>query len=226
MNAQVPVSYQTDPHPVGFQTELPVRPGTSAALTARTIDATVHPPLVRAQEKVAELVPRLAEPLSSPILLGMLAGTFVLLWVASRARFRPAGLLLSGLMLATLTSFRPVANDDNIAPQIPEATPFIYEPPQAQEPPPSRAVRWLPAVQPPTPRVAKRRHRHEEERNLGSDLIAAFPDVMIVAKLNAEMLADQLNAELNSDDQEELREYVRDLRRRLRAEARRVARDR
>jgi hypothetical protein len=212
MNAQVPVSFQNDPHPVGFQTELPVRPGTSAALTARTIDATIHPPLVRAQERVAEIIPRIAEPLSSPILLGMLAGTFVLLWVASRARFRPAGLLLSGLMLATLTSFRPVANDDNIAPQIPEPTPFIYEPPRAPDP--------------PRHRVAKRRHRQEEERNLGSNLIAAFPDVMIVAKLNAEMLADQLNAELNADDQEELREYVRELRRRLRAEARRMARDR
>jgi hypothetical protein len=37
-----PVDFPTDPHPV--------RPGTSEALTARTIDATVHSPLVRVCE--------------------------------------------------------------------------------------------------------------------------------------------------------------------------------
>jgi len=36
------------------------RPGTSDALFARTIDATIHPPLVRAQETVVALVPRVA----------------------------------------------------------------------------------------------------------------------------------------------------------------------
>src|SRR3954462_152141 len=44
-----------DPHyPFRSLTDAPaVRPGTSDALTARTIDATVHPPLVRAQETAA-----------------------------------------------------------------------------------------------------------------------------------------------------------------------------
>ena len=37
-----------------------VRPGTRDALTARTIDATVPPPLVRAQETVVALGPRIA----------------------------------------------------------------------------------------------------------------------------------------------------------------------
>ena len=38
-----------------------VRPGTSDALTARTIDATQYSPLVRAQETAVALVPRLAQ---------------------------------------------------------------------------------------------------------------------------------------------------------------------
>jgi hypothetical protein len=93
------LSQLTDPHPV--------RPGTSDALTARTIDATIHPPIVRAQEAVAAFIPRVAAPLSavSPILVGMLGGTLVLLWVAHRARFRPAGLLFSAALMMMLTSF-------------------------------------------------------------------------------------------------------------------------
>lgn len=215
-NAHDPVSFPTDPYPV--------RPGTSAALTARTIDATVHPPLVRAQESVAALIPRLAEPLGSPLLLAMLAGTLVLLWLARRAKFRPAGLLLSAALMMTLTSFRPVGGDDNlrtvddwpatevkpaeqfdtrfISPRAPEPPPFVYEAPEIPEP--------------PAPRAAKRR-AHRRERSLADQLIASFPGVVIVAKLNAEMLAD---------DQKQLRAYVNELRRRLRSEARRIARDR
>lgn len=95
------LSQLTDPHPV--------RPGTSAALTARTIDATTHPPIVRAQEAVAAFIPRVAAPLStvSPLLLGMISGTLVLLWIAHRARFRPAGLIFSAALMMMLTSFHP-----------------------------------------------------------------------------------------------------------------------
>ena len=88
----------------------PVRPGTSDALTARTIDATAHPPLVRARESVVGFVPRIAhaaEPLTSPVLLGAVALTLVFVWVAKRNRYRPGALLLSGLLVATLTSFHP-----------------------------------------------------------------------------------------------------------------------
>jgi hypothetical protein len=103
------MSQLTDPHPV--------RPGTSAALTARTIDATIHPPIVRAQEAVAAFIPRVTAPLSaaSPLLLGMIAGTFVLLWAAHRARFRPAGLLFSAMLMMMLTSFHPAANPEIVA---------------------------------------------------------------------------------------------------------------
>jgi hypothetical protein len=88
-----------------------VRPGTSDALFARTIDATIYPPLVRAQETAATLVPRLAQaaaPLASPLLLGALALTLVFSWVAIRMRYRPLALVLGALLVMTLTSFNPV----------------------------------------------------------------------------------------------------------------------
>jgi len=92
-----------------------VRPGTSDALTARTIDATIYPPLVRAQETAAALIPRLAEaaaPLSSPLLLGALALTLVFSWVAIRMRYRPSALVLGALLVMTLTSFNPAQEPD------------------------------------------------------------------------------------------------------------------
>src|SRR5438128_4467792 len=115
-NPHYAVRHSTDPHPV--------RPGTSDALFARTIDATQHTPLVRAQETVAALIPRVAAPLGSPLLISMLALTLVLLWVAARTRFRPSALLLSAVLVMVLTSFRPMRmsepgqpSDDRIAEQ-------------------------------------------------------------------------------------------------------------
>jgi hypothetical protein len=95
------MSHPLDPHPV--------RPGTSAALTARTIDATIHPPLVRAQEAVAAFIPRVSAPiLDSPLLFGMLGATLIFVWVAHRAKYRPSALLLSAALVMALTSFHPV----------------------------------------------------------------------------------------------------------------------
>ena len=88
-----------------------VRPGTSDALFARTIDATVHPPLVRAQETVAGLVPRVAQaaaPLASPLFLTALALTLVFVWVSMRMRYRPSALVLGVLLVMTLSSFNPM----------------------------------------------------------------------------------------------------------------------
>lgn len=104
MNPHDPVNFPTDPHPV--------RPGTSAALTAKTIDATVYPPIVQAREAVAELIPRLAVPLSSPLFATTLAGTLVFVWLAMRARTRLAPVLFSAMLMVTLTSFRPVGIPD------------------------------------------------------------------------------------------------------------------
>ena len=103
-NPHYAVRHSTDPHPV--------RPGTSDALFARTIDATQYPPLVRAQETIAALIPRVAAPLGSPLLISMLGLTLVLLWVAARTRFRPSALLLSAMLVMTLTSFRPMRTSE------------------------------------------------------------------------------------------------------------------
>jgi hypothetical protein len=87
-----------------------VRPGTSDALFARTIDATVHPPLVRAQETVVALGPRIAQaaaPLASPLFLSALGLTLIFVWVAIRMRYRPSALVLGALLVMTLTSFNP-----------------------------------------------------------------------------------------------------------------------
>lgn len=98
--------------PAGYPTDAHVaRPGTSDALTARTIDATVHPPLVRAKETVIGVIPRVADaaaPLASPLFLGLLALTLIFVWVAHRMRYRPSALLLGVLLVMGLTSFRPV----------------------------------------------------------------------------------------------------------------------
>ena len=95
------MSHTLDPHPV--------RPGTSAALTARTIDATIHPPLVRAQEAVAAFIPRVSAPLlDSPLLFAMLGATLIFVWAAHRAKYRPSALLLSAALVMALTSFHPV----------------------------------------------------------------------------------------------------------------------
>jgi hypothetical protein len=102
----------TNPHyPMVHPTDgVAVRPGTSDALFARTIDATVHPPLVRAQETVVALGPRIAQaaaPLASPLFLGALGLTLIFVWVAIRMRYRPSALVLGALLVMTLTSFNP-----------------------------------------------------------------------------------------------------------------------
>ena len=86
-----------------------VRPGTSAALTARTIDATVHPPLVRAQETVAQVVPRVADSFrtafTSPLFISALALTLIFVWMLSRMRRQLAGLAMGAMLVIALTSF-------------------------------------------------------------------------------------------------------------------------
>jgi hypothetical protein len=108
----------TNPHyPMGHPADgTAVRPGTSDALFARTIDATVHPPLVRAQETVVGLVPRVAHaaaPLTSPLFLSALALTIVFVWVATRMRYRPSALVLGALLVMTLSSFNPMQKPES-----------------------------------------------------------------------------------------------------------------
>src|SRR5688500_7591281 len=134
-----PVSFPTDPHPV--------RPGTSDALFARTIDATPQPPLVQAQETVAAAIPRLTASLSDPLFLATLAGTLVLMWLVVRMRSRLRPVLLAAMLLMTLTSFRPtrvsveapIVNDDFIAQGYERARRF--ERPETRERPERRERR-------------------------------------------------------------------------------------
>ena len=220
------MSHPTDPHPV--------RPGTSAALTARTIDDTIHPPLVRAQETVAEFVPRLAAPLSSPLLLASLLGTLVFWWVARRARFQPSGILLSAALLVTLSSFRPVGDIDGpntIAP--PASEPEVYErfetpqfetprfetpsyTPRVSEPSPYDFETPEPPQPPPVPHVVWQVRIPPGARGLAPKLIEAYPALVIATEISAQKFVH---------DERQLRAYVRDLNRRLRAETRRRARD-
>ena len=98
-----PGNYSADAHPV--------RPGTSAALTARTIDATVHAPLVRAQETAASIVPRVAQTaatVANPIFLGSVALTLLFILVARQMRYRPSAIVVGALLIVTLSSFNPM----------------------------------------------------------------------------------------------------------------------
>jgi hypothetical protein len=190
-----PVSFPTDPHPV--------RPGTSDALFARTIDATPQPPLVRAQETVASAIPRLTTSLSDPLFVVMLAGTLMLVWMAVRMRSRVAPVLLSAMMLMTLTSFRP-ARMPSDAPIAEDRIAAGYErarrherreaAPRAQEPPP--VVRRAPESTPFSFRVPP---RHDRLR----------PDFDRISR-----------------DEEELRAAIEELRYRIEEELRRRSDDR
>jgi len=86
-----------------------VRPGTSAALTARTIDATQRPTLIRAQESVAQVVPQITDSFrnafTSPVFLTELGLTLVAIWILTRLRRPLAGLAMGTMLVIALTSF-------------------------------------------------------------------------------------------------------------------------
>ena len=117
-NPHHPVSYPIDAHPV--------RPGTSAALTARTIDATVHPPLVRAQETAATIVPRMAQataPLREPLVLAAIAAALTFVLIARRMRYQPSAILVAALLIMSLSSFHPMEPQLLAGPKIKTPTP-------------------------------------------------------------------------------------------------------
>ena len=85
-----------------------VRPGTSAALTARTIDATQRPTLIRAQESVAQVVPQITDSFRNaftPVFLTELGLTLVAIWILTRLRRPLAGLAMGTMLVIALTSF-------------------------------------------------------------------------------------------------------------------------
>jgi hypothetical protein len=192
---------------------VPVRPGTSDALFARTIDATVHPPLVRAQETVAALVPRAADavaPLISPLFLSALALTLIAIWVAHRMRYRPSALVLAALLVMTLTSFHPMPQADPL--QIADSRPrtriggvrpaYSYD---VDVPPPPEVpqVPEMPDVDVQVDPV---------QVLIPRDFIERIPDWSRNAMESAERMAR---------DNEHMREMMRELQMRIRDEARR-----
>ncbi|HJQ09595.1 MAG TPA: hypothetical protein VJ840_01060 [Gemmatimonadaceae bacterium] len=86
-----------------------VRPGTSAALTARTIDATPRPVLSRAQESVTQVAPQIADSFrnafSSPLFLSALGLTLIFAWILSRMRRQLSGLAMGVMLVIATTSF-------------------------------------------------------------------------------------------------------------------------
>jgi hypothetical protein len=90
------------------QSEGLVRPGTSAALTARTIDATVHP-VTQARDAVAE-VPRLVDSIPPQLVGGALGLTGVVLMLSlQRYRLSLSPVLLAGLLMMPVSNYRPSA---------------------------------------------------------------------------------------------------------------------
>jgi len=195
---------------------VPVRPGTSDALFARTIDATVHPPLVRAQETVAGLVPRVAQaaaPLASPLFLSALALTLIAVWVAHRMRYRPSALVVAALLVMTLTSFHPMQNADplrlaDVRPRtriggVRQSPRYVYMPqPQVDVPQPPD-VPDVPDVDVQVDPV---------QVFIPRDFVERIPDWGRDAMQSAERMAR---------DNEHMREMMREIRMRIRDEARR-----
>jgi hypothetical protein len=181
---------------------------------SRTIDATVHPPLVRAQETVAALVPRAADavaPLASPLFLSALALTLIFVWVAHRMRYRPSALVLGVLLVMTLTSFHPMPTADPL--QIADVRPrtriggvrqsprYVYMPQPQVEVPEPPDVPEVPNVDDDPAQVF-----------IPRDFIERIPDWSRDAMESAERMAR---------DNEHMREMMREIRTRIREETRR-----
>ena len=95
-------------------------------------------------EAVAEVIPRIAAPLASPLFVATIALTLLLVWAAIRNRFHARGFLVSAVIVLMLTSFRPMTNiekpsvGDVVAPESQEPQPFEQpdpDPPQPPDPP-------------------------------------------------------------------------------------------
>lgn len=227
-NPHYTLRHSLDPHPV--------RPGTSDALFARTIDATIHPPLVRAQETVAALIPRVAVPLGSPLLLSMIGITLVMLWAARRMKYRPSALILSGLLVMTLTSFHPLPAFDE--PRIADDTVSevrrvdSWTPPDRYQMPEPVAVPDIPDVPVAADPMVMEPQAYDDESpdysTPSADRVVEVPGLDIPMPGHAEPLhippvSVHLNGqfEVSARDRAELRRAIEQLQRRVRAEMRR-----
>src|SRR5688572_33343319 len=98
--------------------EYAVRPGTSEALFARSIDATQPPPIVKAQEAVAAAIPRLIDSVPPP-LVGTTLGIAVLaVMVAShRVHFKLVPILTAGVLLLPISNYHPAQKSGKLEAQ-------------------------------------------------------------------------------------------------------------
>jgi len=204
-------------HSMGNFADAPVRPGTSDALTARSIDATVRPPLVRAQESVATLAPRIAEaaaPFTSPFFLSLLALTLLFFWVAHRMRYRPSALILSVMLVLFLSSFHPTTPVDKAAvasARIPRTRTQIMQPHRWEQNYPQEPVDEQQSPAPP-----ENPGRYDDGQG---DPQLYIPRVII--ERVPEWTRDAMqNAERAMRENEQMQRLMRELRARIREEAR------
>jgi hypothetical protein len=95
-----------------------VRPGTSDALFARSIDATQPPPLVKAQEAVAAAIPRLIESVPPPLVGTTLGLTVLAVMVAShRLQFKMVPILTAGVLLLPISNYHPAQKSEQLQAQ-------------------------------------------------------------------------------------------------------------
>lgn len=139
-----------------------VRPGTSAALTARTIDATVHP-VTQARDAVAE-VPRLVDSVPPQLLGGTIALTGLVLMLAlQRFRLSLSPVLLAGLLMTPVSNYRATQQT---------AKSKAVEAALVEKREPSEVPDWYDR----SPRVEEPVSRSEEPRSFGD---FSFPSVEI-----------------------------------------------
>ncbi len=98
--------------------EYAVRPGTSEALFARSIDATQPPPIVKAQEAVAAAIPRLIDSVPPPLVGTTLGITVLAVMVAShRVHFKLVPILTAGVLLLPISNYHPAQKSGKLEAQ-------------------------------------------------------------------------------------------------------------
>lgn len=196
------------------QSEGIVRPGTSDALTARAIDATVHP-VVQARDAVAE-VPGLVDSMPPSLIGGTLGLSAVLLMIASqhgRHRMALAPVLMSGLLLLPVSNYHAAANPSGK----PAAEAAVVEKKESSGEP-----AWLRRF----PREEKRESPPDEPRSLPR---VSFPDfnvpdfeVSVPPELIEEALPLIEMVVPEDWDRDDVRRFLRRNSERLRREVRRL----
>lgn len=95
-----------------------VRPGTSDALFARSIDATQPPPLVKAQKAVTAAIPRIIDSVPPPLVGTTLGLTVLAVMVASqRFHFRLVPILTAGVLLLPISNYHPARESEQLQAQ-------------------------------------------------------------------------------------------------------------